>query len=378
MKILNVCQCTNLGGMEHAALRLMVVMQQRGHSFEVLSLNPLGGLKPLLDGANIAAQGLPYAGRGGWKSFGQVRTRLRESHADGLLMTGPHALTMLALGKRQRGHRVLGVHYHHRGVKPDWQWRLIYRLACRRFQAIVFPSEFVRAEAEEIYPPLRRVSHVIRYPVTLPALPTPAERLRARQALGLPADVPIIGNAGWLIARKRWDVFLHTAARIAARFPDARFVAAGDGPLKNELVALAARLGLQDKVVWLGWRDQLDLFYQSLDVLLFNSDWDTMGLTALEAMSYGVPVAASVQQGGLKEVIVDDRFGLLLNTHDTEVLSDRIIAWLNAPEEARRTGLQGRARVDELGRPASIAAAYEALFEQSSRANLPVESSLAK
>ena len=107
-------------------------------------------------------------------------------------------------------------------------------------------------------------------------------------------------------------------------------------------------------------------FYQSLDVLLFNSDWDTMGLTALEAMSYGVPVAASVQQGGLKEVIVDERFGRLLATHDTDTLADQVAAWLNAPEEARHTGLQGRARVDELGRPGPIAAAYAALFAQGS------------
>ena len=130
MKILNVCQCTNLGGMEQAAFRLMVAMQPLGYAFEVLSLNPLGALKPSLDGAGIPARGLSYTGRGGWRSFGQVRAGLRAARADGLLMTGPHALTMLALGRGPRGPRVLGVHYHHRGVKPDWQWRLIYRLAC--------------------------------------------------------------------------------------------------------------------------------------------------------------------------------------------------------------------------------------------------------
>ena len=362
MHILNICQCTNLGGMEQASLHLMKGLQKRGHSFEVLSLNSLGALKPLLDEAKILAQGLPYRGRGGWRSYGRVRAKLRAIRAGATLMTGPHLLTMLAMSKHSPGPRVLGVHFHHRGVKPDWQWRLIYRLACRRFEAIVFPSEFIRQEAEEIYPPLRRRSHIVRYPVILPSLPDPAQRPAARRLLGLPLEAPVVGNAGWLIPRKRWDIFLATAAEIAARQPATHFVIAGDGPLRGELQNMAKGLGLQDRITWLGWRDQLDTFYQSLDALLFNSDWDAMGLTALEAMSYGVPVAASVQQGGLREVITDDRFGLLLPTHDVTTLADRVSAWLNHADEARRVGLQGRQRVIEMGDPDSIAAAYEELF----------------
>lgn len=363
MKILNVCQCTNLGGMEQASRRLMIALQARGHSFDVLSLNPLGDLKPLLDEAGIPARGLTYGGRGGWRSWAQVRRELREAKADALLMTGHHLLTMLALGRRWEGRRVLTIHYHHRGVKPDWQWQLIYRLAYQRFEAVVFPTEFIRREAEEIYPSLRHKSRLIRYPVDLPEVSADEQRQAARQALNLPPHAPVVGNAGWLITRKRWDVFLKTAARITVRCPEARFVVAGDGPLRGELRTLADALGLRDKVVWLGWQSRLDDFYRSLDVLLFNSDWDALGLTPLEAMSHGVPVAASVEHGGLVEYIEDRRVGFLLPTHDVAALADQVSAWLNDPVAAREVGTAGRQLIGELGRGDRIAAAYEGLFQ---------------
>ena len=77
MKIVNIIQGTNLGGMEQASLRLMVGLKERGHSCEVVSLNPIGGLGPLLAEHDIPAVGLPYLGKWGWRSFLLLRRRLR-------------------------------------------------------------------------------------------------------------------------------------------------------------------------------------------------------------------------------------------------------------------------------------------------------------
>lgn len=166
MRIVKIIQGTGLGGMEKASLRLMVGLKERGHACEVISLNPVGGLGPLLAECNIPAIGLPYLGKWGWRSFPVLRRALRSAQADALLMTGHNLFAMLALGNLCRGRRVLAVHFHHEGVKPRWQWRLIYRIACRRFQAITFPSDFVHHEAEEIYPRSSRypAPSVIRSP----------------------------------------------------------------------------------------------------------------------------------------------------------------------------------------------------------------------
>lgn len=362
MRILNVMQGTNLGGMEQAALRQMVGLQRRGHSCEVISLNPVGALGPMLESEGIRVTGLPYAGKGGWRTVPKLRRALRSARADALLMTGHNLLAMLALGDLCAGRRVLAIHYHHEGVKPPWQWRWIYRTACARFQAITFPSEFVRREAEALHPPVARLAHTVRNPLPIPPVPSAADRARARTELGIPEDVPVVGNAGWLIQRKRFDVFLRVAAEISARLPRAVFVIAGDGEEGMRLRALAAELRIGEKVRWLGWQRNMSTFFQGLDVMLFNSDWDAMGLAPLEAMSHGVPVVASVIHGGLKEVLCGVSMGHLIDKHDVSILAERVLHLLRNPAEARAVGLAGCERVRDVSAVDHLAAAVEGLL----------------
>ena len=362
MKILNLIQCANLGGMEQASLRLMRGLQARGHELQLLSLNPIGKLGPLLDAAGIPHEGLPYAGKGGWRIMPALRRKLHESGADSMIMTGHHLLAMLALGDFAKGRRILTIHFHHAGVKPDWQWRLIYRLACSRFIAITFPSDFIRHEAEHIYPPIAAIAHTIRYPLNMPVPPTPEQKQAARRTLGLPMAGPIIGNAGWLIPRKRFDVFLRTAAIIAGRCPEAHFVIAGDGEERSRLEALAAELNLTGRLTWTGWVQNMETFYHSLDVLLFNSDWDAMGLTPLEAMSHGIPVVASVVNGGLKEVLSSPEWGVLLDRHEPEKLAAEIVRLLQDPAAAGKISQAGRERVRLVSDPQTIAIEHEKLW----------------
>ena len=137
-----------------------------------------------------------------------------------------------------------------------------------------------------------------------------------------------MGNAGWLIERKRWDVFLNVAAKIAAQRSGVIFLASGDGPLRDQLKRQCNALGLSERVRWLGWQDDLTRFYLALDVLLFNSDWDALPRTPLEAGTYGVPSVASALHGGLREVIDSERVGFLIDRHDEEWLAARTLQLL--------------------------------------------------
>ena len=363
MKIINIMQGTDLGGMEQASLRLMLGLKELGHSLEVLSLNPIGSLGPLLEKHYIPVKGLPYLGKGGWRSFLQLKRELSGIQADALIMTGHHLLSMIAMGGLCAGRRVLAIHFHHLGVKPDWQWRLIYRDACKRFQAITFPSDFVRKEAEALYPPVKSLSHTVRNPCPIQPLPSDEDRRKARRSLGLPENAPVIGNAGWLIPRKRFDVYLKVAQKVAKDVPNALFLIAGNGEERLRLEAFAKRLNITDRVKWLGWQKDLTPFFLCLDAMLFNSDCDAMGMSPLEAMTYGVPVVASVQQGGLKEIIDKANYGFLIPTHDVDVLAGKIIYFLQNPDEARIIGLAGRHRVEAVSNIVQHAKIIESLIQ---------------
>jgi len=340
MRILNVMQCTNLGGMEQASLRLMTGLQARGHGCQVLSLNPLGGLAPLLETSGIAAEGLAYRGRGGWRSAVELRGRLASVRADALIMTGHNLLAMLLLGQLCRGRRLLAMHFHHTGVKPSWQWRRIYAVARRRFGHITYPSDFIRREAVAIDPKVGAIAVTVRNPLALPELPDEQTRREARARVGLPRDAKLVGNAGWLIQRKRFDVFLQVASRVSRKDPSVAFVVAGDGDRRDSLMGLARDLGLEGRVFWLGWQKDMAAFYQAIDVLLFNSDWDALAMTPIEAMSYGVPVVASVLNGGLDEVMTGAPLGRLYHRHDLDGMCEAVLDYVNgvgaeAKEQAR-------------------------------------------
>ena len=196
----------------------------------------------------------------------------------------------------------------------------------------------------------------------MPALLTSEQKQAARRKLKLPATGSIIGNAGWLISRKRFDVFLRTAAVIAARCPDAHFVIAGDGDERPRLEALAAELNLTGRLTWTGWLENTESFFVSLDVLLFNSDWDALPVTPQQAMAYGVPVVGSVEHGGLKEIISQSEFGFLLDRHDTEALAAAVVRLIQTPAEAEQIGLAGRIRIRAMSDPEAIAMQHEKLL----------------
>jgi glycosyltransferase involved in cell wall biosynthesis len=260
-------------------------------------------------------------------------------------MTGQNLFAMFTLGTFCRGRRLLAIHFHHTGVKPLWQWRLIYRVAYRRFGTITFPSDFVRAEAQMIYPKIASLSHTVRNPLQIPEIPSAEEREQARCALGIPKGALVVGNAGWLIPRKRFDIFLQVAEKIGEKVPNAFFIIAGDGPERSRLEALAERLGIKRRVKWLGWQSDLGRFYRSIDVMVFNSDWDAMGLSPLESMAFGIPVVASVVNGGLAEIIDKPEVGYLFKEHNVESLAAVAAMLLQNPFERHAVGLAGRERV---------------------------------
>jgi len=348
MRILNIIQCANLGGMEKANLELLSGLKARGHEIELLSLNPIGGLKPLLEERAIPAEGLAYRGRGGWRSLPQLRRHLAKVRSDALIMTGHNLLAMLVLGELCEKRRLLMIHFHHSGVKPAWQWRLIYRAAVARFAAVAFPSDFIRREAEALYPPVARISHTVGYSIDLPRLPSAAERVQARRDLGLPLQARIVGNCGWLIPRKRFDVFLRVARVIAGGDPGALFVIAGDGSEAGQLRSLARELRIAERVRWLGWQSDLTAFYRSLDLMVFNTDWDAFPRAPLEALGAGVPVVASALNSGLSEMLDAQTYGLVFAQHDVPRLAQAALDVLNNQAKGEQLVRNARKRIAEV------------------------------
>ena len=124
------------------------------------------------------------------------------------------------------------------------------------------------------------------------------------------------------------------------RAPRARFFLIGDGPLRGALEGQAAELGIADRVVFAGSRDDVFDLLPALDVFALSSRFEGLPIALLEAMATGIaPVTSSV--GGIPEVITDGEDGLLVPPGDPAALASALDKVLNDP--ALRADLGRRA-----------------------------------
>jgi glycosyltransferase involved in cell wall biosynthesis len=323
-RILNIVPSAYLAGTERSNLLRLKGLQKRGYTIKLLSLRPMGALAGLLDEAGIEFEGLKYRGPFGLWNIGRIRGIVRQFNPDAILMTEKNIVASLAVGGICPGHRLLCIHNH---IERRFTAKIIYRQAVGFFNHICFNSAFLRNEALGIYPGLAEHSSVLYNPFELPKPVSPAERTRARKIFGLAPRDWVIGNAGQLIARKRFDVFIEVLARLNRERP-VRALIAGDGPLRKELESLAAQKGVGRLIQWLGWHKDLRHFYAALDVLLFNTDIDALARIPIEAGAMGIPPVCSSVQGGIGEVFNGIPGLEAFPRHDEKALAARCLYFL--------------------------------------------------
>ncbi|MDX1974001.1 MAG: N-acetyl-alpha-D-glucosaminyl L-malate synthase BshA [Candidatus Sumerlaeia bacterium] len=161
---------------------------------------------------------------------------------------------------------------------------------------------------------------------------------------------------------KRIPDVIEVFNRVQKKQP-AVLVMVGDGPEKEAAAEQARRLGLLNKIRFLGKQDDIEYFMSCADVFLFPSEYESFGLAALEAMSCELPVVAS-NGGGLKEVIHHGETGLLANVGDVEAMTDHALTLLNDTALARKIGRQARESVLQQYVPELIIPQYEALYQR--------------
>ncbi|MEN3284946.1 MAG: hypothetical protein V7607_6086 [Solirubrobacteraceae bacterium] len=172
-------------------------------------------------------------------------------------------------------------------------------------------------------------------------LPTPGRDVR--HELGIAADAPVVGSVGALRAEKRFDVLLRAAAQLVPGWPGLRVVIAGAGAERSALEALAGDLGLGDRAMLLGARDDVPDVLAAIDVAVTCSDFEGSPLSVLEYMEAGLPVVAT-RVGGLPDLIDDGVHGLLVPRRDPAALAGALHALLGDPGRRRAMGEAGRRR----------------------------------
>lgn len=127
---------------------------------------------------------------------------------------------------------------------------------------------------------------------------------------------------------------LPTMLRAVALVPDLRLVILGEGPLGGELRALTQSLGIQERVCFVGFRDDVFDILRAADLFLLSSVWEAVALAVQEAVLVATPVVAT-DAGGIPELIEDGVSGLLFPPGDHQAMARAIAEVLLDPAQAK-------------------------------------------
>jgi glycosyltransferase involved in cell wall biosynthesis len=173
----------------------------------------------------------------------------------------------------------------------------------------------------------------------------------------------VVGAIGRLAPQKAMHVLIDAAPALLAFDPNVRVLILGDGPLRADLEAQAARLGVAHAVRFAGYQEDVVSAYAAMDVFVLPSRDEGFGLVFLEAMAVGVPVVGT-RVIGSEDAVEDGVTGLLVPYADPAALAAAVRGILESPDLAHRLRDTAADRVRRVYSREQCAARVEELYRE--------------
>jgi glycosyltransferase involved in cell wall biosynthesis len=256
--------------------------------------------------------------------------------------------TALSMGRSQIP-LVLTKHIGTMRPKRDFFHRWIYR----RVDAVVAISELIRQNVIHTHPVPPEKVRTIPNGVDLRRFGLKDVDCKAvRELLGIPRDAIVVGMAGRLSWWKGYREFLEMAQRLIRARSDVFFLAVGGSTVGEEKEAeavldFARSLHLDGRIVFTGFREDVNRLYGAMDVFVYPAYAEAFGLVLIEAMASGLPVVSS-NSDGVPEIVVDGKTGRLVRPRDSDALTATVLELLEDSDTLKEYGRAGRQRVSEL------------------------------
>ncbi len=335
MKVLHVDTARTWRGGQNQVLLTAQGMAARG-VLTPIACRAGGELESRARAAGLEVRPLPFRGDLWPPALFSLARLLRRERPQALLLHDPHAVGAGILAARLAG-----------GVpcvavrRVDFPLRSAFSrakyAACAR--VIVVSRAIGRIVEQGGVAPLRLRLVYEGVPDREPA----AGGREALAALGIPAAAPVIGNVAALTAHKDQATLVAAMARLAPRLPEARLVIAGDGELRLDLERQVRELKLEGRVVFAGFRRDLDRLLPAFSVFCLSSQLEGLGTSLLDAMAFALPVVATAA-GGIPEAVEDGVTGRVVPPRDPAALAEALAEVLGDEAGRRALGAAGRRR----------------------------------
>lgn len=365
MKILWVCGSRIVGGSERVTLQLAALLRGRGHMVEALC-RPDSGVRSASARTGLTTHVARLGGSVNVRAVAEIRRALRCIAPDIALVTTADEWVWSGLA-RARGSRCRLVLVRHMALRLNSPVRW---LASHQADAVVAVSDTVRQSLIGRLGVRADRIHVIHNPVRFsprPTIPSAHDRLRAREALGLPLSGRWVGFFGGLSAAKGLRDVMMAVRRADEQLHDITLLVCGrtDGGASASFADLARDLGLKDRVHYLGEIDAVEDALTAVDVVVMATHRElseALPATLLEAMACGTPVLGYATGGIVDAIGADGQAGRLAHADDVGDLARLLIDSFADPASTERMAVAALARARRLFDPQQAADRYERLF----------------
>ena len=354
------------GGMEQVLASLCAATRERIESSVLVYNTGRTTVRETVDGVEVTRLASVSAARSTPIAPG-LAGALRRVTADAIVLHEPNPWALVACALA-RPALPLAIWYHSEVMRPRLQYALFYhplvRAVYARAQRIFVSSPALATEAAALRPYSDRIS-VIPFGIEQGAWGPTEQRQERAAALRQQGDRQhLILFTGRMVAYKGVDVLLRALARV----DHARAVCAGDGPMRQTWIRLAAKLGLASRVTFPGEvsREELAALYLAADLFVLPSVTaaEAFGFVQLEAMASGTPVISTRLASGVPWVNQDGITGLTVLPGDADALARALVTLLADDELRARMGHAARQRVADVFTQQAMGATASREFER--------------
>jgi len=167
--------------------------------------------------------------------------------------------------------------------------------------------------------------------------------LRIKNADEIPARdavVKVLGSVGRLTEQKGYCYLIDALAIVLQQLPGLDLILVGDGELREELEAQAQKLGISQRINFTGLVDNVQYYYDQMDLFISSSLWEGLPTVLMEAMAAGIPIVTTDIPGS-NDLIQEGKSGWLVKMEDPESLAEAIISACAAPDKRKEFALAG-------------------------------------
>jgi glycosyltransferase involved in cell wall biosynthesis len=224
--------------------------------------------------------------------------------------------------------------------------KLKFLLVRNLSKRIVVVSDFLKNELIQFgeYPPskLKTIYNGVHWE----RFDSPFEIEKKKRELKIHSDEKVIGMVANLKPTKGYEYFIRAAAIIAKNIPQVKFLIIGEEEktIKEMLVREAKMLGLEEKISFLGFREDVPELLRILDVFVLSSISEGMSIATIEAMGAGVPVVVT-ESGGPQELVKDGKTGFLVPPKNENNLAKKVIFLLQNEKVANTMATEAKFHV---------------------------------